>query len=147
MRRLYRSRTEVMLGGVCGGLGEYFDVDPTFIRILFVFLALIGPGLPFYLLLWLIVPLAPASNGEPTPTTPSPHPAGERRLGLFFGGILIVLGIIFLLRNLLLMWWPWFDYRFWSWRFSLWPTVSRFTWPALLILLGLALLFYRRKGE
>ena len=59
-KRLTRSRTERWVGGVCGGIGEYFNLDPTIIRILFVLLALIvGGGLLIYLILWLIIPQEP----------------------------------------------------------------------------------------
>lgn len=70
IRRLYRSRTERMLGGVCGGLGVYFTIDPTLIRVLFVVLALgSGAGLIAYLLLLIIVPI------EPLPPSSSPPSA------------------------------------------------------------------------
>ena len=56
-RRLYRSQTEKMIGGVCGGLAEVLDVDPTIIRVVFVLLAfLAGHGILLYLILWLIMP-------------------------------------------------------------------------------------------
>lgn len=56
-RRLYRSQTEKMVGGVCGGLGEVLDVDPTIIRVVFVLLAFLGGhGILLYLILWLIMP-------------------------------------------------------------------------------------------
>jgi phage shock protein C len=56
-RRLYRSESDRMIGGVCGGLGDYLDIDPTLVRIVFVALALMGgPGLLLYLILLLVVP-------------------------------------------------------------------------------------------
>ena len=56
-RKLYRSRTNRKLAGVCGGLAQYFNTDPTLIRVLFVVLALLGgPGLVIYLLMWILVP-------------------------------------------------------------------------------------------
>lgn len=59
-KRLYRSRVERMIGGVCGGLGEYFDIDPTVVRLLFVFGTLLGgPGVIAYLILLVVVPLEP----------------------------------------------------------------------------------------
>jgi phage shock protein C len=59
-RRLYRSRDERMLGGVAGGLAEYFDVDPTLVRLAFVFASLyIGFGLLPYIILWIVVPKEP----------------------------------------------------------------------------------------
>ena len=58
MKRLYRSQSERMLGGVCGGLGAYLGIDPTLIRLVFVAaLLLFGHGLLLYLILWLVVPL------------------------------------------------------------------------------------------
>ena len=56
-RKLYRSRNQRMLGGVCGGLAEYFNVDTTLIRVLFLVLAVFGgTGLVIYVVMWLIVP-------------------------------------------------------------------------------------------
>jgi phage shock protein PspC (stress-responsive transcriptional regulator) len=55
--RLYRSTTNKMLGGVAGGLGEYFDIDPTIIRIGFILLALLnGIGILIYLVMWILIP-------------------------------------------------------------------------------------------
>ena len=59
-RKLYRSRTNRQLAGVCGGLAQYFNLDATLIRVLFVVLALLGgSGLVIYLVLWIIVPREP----------------------------------------------------------------------------------------
>ena len=56
-KKLYRSRNERMLAGVCGGLAEYFGVDVTIVRILFALLALAGgPGLILYGILYVIIP-------------------------------------------------------------------------------------------
>jgi len=56
--RFYRSRSEKMIAGVSGGLGEYFDVDPVLIRLLFVVTAFIsGAGILAYIILWIVVPL------------------------------------------------------------------------------------------
>jgi len=47
-----------MLGGVCGGLGEHLNIDPTIVRLVFIILALAGgPGILIYIILWLIMPL------------------------------------------------------------------------------------------
>jgi phage shock protein C len=61
MKRLYRSRKEKMLGGICGGLGEHIDVDPSIIRLVCVVLILFTWGLFLlvYLAAWIIVPEAP----------------------------------------------------------------------------------------
>lgn len=59
-KKLYRSRTERMIGGVCGGLADHFQVDPTWIRLIFIlFFFLGGSALFLYLIMWFIVPLEP----------------------------------------------------------------------------------------
>ena len=59
-RKLYRSRTNRKVAGVCGGLAEYFNLDPTLIRVLFVALAVLGgSGIVLYLAMWIIVPRQP----------------------------------------------------------------------------------------
>lgn len=60
-RRLYRSRTNRSIAGVCAGIAEFFDADPTLIRLVTLLLILFG-GLSIwvYILLWLIIPEAPA---------------------------------------------------------------------------------------
>lgn len=56
-KRLYRSSSEKILGGVCGGIAEYFDTDPTIVRLLWVVFTLFyGAGLILYLVLWIIMP-------------------------------------------------------------------------------------------
>ena len=64
-KKLYRSRKEKIIGGVCGGLGKYFDIDPVLIRVLFVFLTFFhGSGLILYLILLIIVPQEPINPDE-----------------------------------------------------------------------------------
>jgi phage shock protein PspC (stress-responsive transcriptional regulator) len=59
-KRLYRSRTDRKIAGICGGLGEYFGIDPVIFRIIWVILLLgAGTGLLAYIIFWLIVPEAP----------------------------------------------------------------------------------------
>jgi phage shock protein C len=59
MKRLFRSRSNRMLGGVCAGLGDYLGVDPTLIRLGWVFFGLAGgSGVVAYIVAWLIVPEA-----------------------------------------------------------------------------------------
>jgi phage shock protein C len=59
-RKLYRSKTNRQLAGVCGGLAEYFNLDVTLIRVLFVLLAVLGgSGLVIYIAMWIIVPKQP----------------------------------------------------------------------------------------
>lgn len=63
-KKLYRSRTERQIAGICGGLAEYFDLDPTLVRVLMVAFALLhGAGFLFYILAWLFIPEAPLRDG------------------------------------------------------------------------------------
>jgi len=56
-KRLYRSKKNRIISGVCGGIGEYFDIDPTLIRLLWVISILIwGAGIFAYLIAWIIFP-------------------------------------------------------------------------------------------
>ena len=61
-RKLYRSRGNRQVAGVCGGLAQYFNLDATLIRILFVVLAVLGgSGLLLYVAMWIIVPNEPSA--------------------------------------------------------------------------------------
>lgn len=62
-RKLYRSRQNV-IGGVCGGLGDYFDLDPVLVRVIFLALMFFGAGFLAYILFWIIVPMEPAYNHD-----------------------------------------------------------------------------------
>jgi len=78
MKRLYRNKSDVMIAGVCSGLGKYLDVDPTAIRLAFVLLLFVGlGGLWIYLVLWIIMPVCPEQGNvvievEPEKTPPAP---------------------------------------------------------------------------
>jgi phage shock protein C len=68
-KRLYRSRTDRKVAGVCGGIGRYFGVDPVVFRIVWVLLILgMGAGLLAYLICWLIIPLEPETAASESPT-------------------------------------------------------------------------------
>ena len=60
MERVYRSRTDTKIAGVCGGLAQYFDIDPVIVRLcwlLFVFWG--GSGVIVYIIAWFVIPLEP----------------------------------------------------------------------------------------
>jgi len=152
-KKLYRSRSDSMLGGVCGGLGGYFDIDSNLIRLIFVLLGMAnGIGVLIYLAMWLIVP----QEGRSTKTSKQEtfrqgaDEIAERartlgnearsiagrsnvRAGAIIGTILIILGGIFLLRNFGVFWAPWL-------RFDV-------LWPLLLVIGGVMLLWRRNKGD
>ena len=61
MKRLMRSRKDRMIAGVCGGIAEYFNLDPTLVRIIYVLVSIFSvafPGILVYIILWIIVPEA-----------------------------------------------------------------------------------------
>ncbi len=68
-RRLYRSPTDSVLGGVAGGVAEYLDVDPSIVRIVWAILAIVTGGIFFvvYIVMWIVVP-----EGHPEPYVPGP---------------------------------------------------------------------------
>lgn len=64
-KKIYLSNTNKKLGGVCGGLGEYFNIDPVFVRILWVLsIFLHGVGLLAYLIAWLVIPRRDCSTSN-----------------------------------------------------------------------------------
>ena len=153
MNRLYRSKTNTMIAGVCGGLGEHLGIDPTLVRLVFILLTLIsGVGLLLYLVLLILVPQggqdkpavdeiaapmvaeAGAGNTGQPHASPAEGKAPEtRNVTLFLGIALIVFGAAYLLRNLNFRWFRWFG----------WHTF----WPLILIAIGLAVLVRPAKGE
>ncbi len=148
---LYRSRTNSVLGGVCGGLGNYLKLDPTLVRLVFIVLALIdGIGILIYLVLWLITPLEGQAETGDLPETARANvdeiadrarSVGEdvRRTvataspqaGVVIGAVLIGLGVIFLLQSLNLAWLWWLNFDV--------------LWPLVLIVVGAVLLLRRAK--
>lgn len=123
-RRLFRSRTDRMLAGVCGGLGHYFEVDPTLVRIVYAVITLLTGllgGVVLYLLLAVIMP----SGSSPDSDDLAPPSAGALTSA---GLILVVLGALLLVANYgLLAWWAW----------------ARM-WPVIIIVAGLILLARRK---
>jgi phage shock protein C len=64
-RKFYRSRSNQIIAGVCGGLAEYYETDSTLVRAIVAATIVAGIGLPFYIGLWIFVPYPPTD-----PTTP-----------------------------------------------------------------------------
>jgi len=63
-KKLYRSLTQKMVAGVCGGLAEYFDIDVSIIRLIFIAIALASALIPmfiFYIIAWIVIPTQAAS--------------------------------------------------------------------------------------
>ena len=115
-RRLYRSSSERVLAGICGGLGEYFALDPVWFRIGFVVLALGGgSGILIYLLMWVVIP--PAPDGYAASETGRGSVTGAAVVGVVF----MIVGTIALVNTIS----PW---------------MGQYVWPIVFVLGGLALL-------
>ncbi len=119
-RRLYRSRKDRMLAGVCGGIAEYLEVDPILVRLVFLALLFSGVGVLIYLVAWILIPEEPL-EGTPEPVQ-EPDAEHLRRVRRNTGILLIVVGALLLVGEL----------------FPAWDLFR--LWPLLLILLGLYLL-------
>lgn len=64
-KRLYRSKTDKIIGGVCGGIANYFSIDPVFVRLLCVALILInGLSLVAYIITWIVMPMEKLKSSE-----------------------------------------------------------------------------------
>jgi len=144
MRRLYKSRKNCVIDGVCGGIGEYLEVDPVLIRIVAVFFLFVG-GSAFiaYIVGMIIIPKAPveeSSSDETGPVEnqyiPERSQSSGRTGGLVVGIILIAFGVHFFLRNI-----PFLNHYYWQ----LWNTGWKFFWPSVLILIGLLVILRGSK--
>lgn len=70
VKRLMRSSRDKKIGGVCAGLADYFDLDPTIVRVVWLLAILFaGTGFLVYIILWIVLPLAPAGVAISVPTT------------------------------------------------------------------------------
>ncbi|MEM3547344.1 MAG: PspC domain-containing protein [Candidatus Bathyarchaeia archaeon] len=90
VKRLYRSRKNRILAGVCGGLGEYLNIDPVVVRLIWVAISLVwGFGIILYIIAALIIP--------EEPTTASPTPAstnGSKSIAVILGILALVAGFM-----------------------------------------------------
>lgn len=148
-KKLYRSRVDKMIGGVAGGLADYFNVDPTIVRVLFVVSIFIGGGgVLAYIILWIVIPEEPfitpftktdtgeeqggTTNSESTKSDQNTNTSNINFEGtiesardnrrILGGSILIVLGGLFLLDNI----YPRFD--------------AGDYWPVVLIAIGVGII-------
>jgi phage shock protein C len=133
-KRMFKSRRDRMIDGVCGGIAEYFDIDPTIIRGLFILLILFGgTGLFLYVGGMIIMPVNPYHMAMiQTGGMPEAKNAPKRT----WGAIFIVIGLLFLLRNF-----GWFAFHH-IWQIS-WGLVL----PILFIILGMALIYSHQQSR
>ena len=57
MKKLYRNKKEYKIAGICSGIGDYFDIDPVIIRLIFLLGLLLGGGFIVYIIAWIIIPV------------------------------------------------------------------------------------------
>jgi phage shock protein C len=109
-RRLYRCRDNKILAGVAEGVAEYFDLDPSLVRILFLVSTFFGGiGLLLYIAMAIIVPLEPVSADAVDETTVVPEghrhaSRGDGRWTTLVGAALILVGSLTLLHQFLPSW-------------------------------------------
>lgn len=93
-KKLFRSNSDKVLGGVCGGLGEFFNIDSTIIRILFILFFFIGgSSILVYIISLIIIPLNPEYPEEKTEKKSS-------SFGFYAGIVLVLLGLMLFLNNI-----------------------------------------------
>ncbi|MDD7967998.1 PspC domain-containing protein [Actinomycetospora lemnae] len=121
--RVRRSRRDRVLGGVCGGLGQYLGVDPVLVRIVAVVLTLsAGVGVLAYVVAWIVIPEA----GEDEPAEGLP-PAERHTVAVVAGVALVAFGVLLFVRALV----PWFD--------------GAVFWPLVVIAVGVFVVLSSRR--
>jgi len=148
MRRLYKSKKNKTIAGVCGGIAEYFDIDPVVVRLIFILFFFIGgAAIIAYILGAIIIPNPPEEHVESTDTKapstkpstktvqkePAPVPASSSNTSLIIGIILVLVGAYFLMGNL-----PFLRQYYWWFRWNL----RDFFVPGIFIAIGIILLIH-----
>jgi phage shock protein C len=147
--RLMRSRSDFMVGGVCGGMGKFVGIDPSLVRLFFVLLTLgNGIGAVAYLILWIVLPREDMVEEGGTPGSREEFANRARQVGQEMGEVvrnpdgrslrylgiaLIIGGIYFFIQNLHLPWLKWLN--------------SDVLWPLILVIAGAALLVRALRGK
>lgn len=150
-KKLYRSTERRIIAGVCGGIGEYFSVDPVLIRIVFLLLTLIGgSGVFFYIFCWIIIPREGHENNNQKKVSGFADELRERAMGFTtrckqYGGIkrkkngtpkANILGIFLVIFGFILL----FD-KISPFNFLRWDLF----WMIVIILIGLFMIFKTKK--
>ncbi len=111
-KKLYRSKKDSIIGGVCGGIAEYFEIDPTLVRLLTILIVFVGGvGIIAYIVAWIIVPQNPEEVLEQEKDYSSSDSHEDRNKRVWGGLVLIFLGLFFLTRSffphfILVKFWP-----------------------------------------
>lgn len=136
-KRLTRNSSDKVIGGVCSGLADYFQLDATLVRVAFVLTTLfVGTGLWIYLILWIVLPEKRINIFKDSqrqefeefvdPVRDEVIKEKQRKTAKFIGLLFIALGLVFLLDE--------FD------LIPYWFSISKL-WPVVLVVIGLLLIF------
>ncbi len=140
VKKLFRSRTDSMIAGVCGGLAEYFDIDSSLVRVgMVLFTVAGGAGIVTYVILWIIVPQKPigasvrdAEGGDIVRESGESDEPQHKDKGVFLVGVVLtVMGVLLLMNNYL--------------PFA-WMSFSRL-WPLLIIFVGIVIILKGSGGK
>jgi phage shock protein C len=128
--RLYRNQSNKVIAGVCSGLGEYFNIDTTVVRLVWILLTILGgAGIIAYIIAYFIIPVKPLESAESVPPQTTDLTAAR-----VFGFLFVGAGVAILLDNLEI-----FSFHRW------WNMSEDFIFPGLLILAGIFFLTKRNR--
>ncbi len=131
--KLYRDEQNKTIGGVCAGLSDYFNIDVSWIRVIFLIALFMSVGFPAYLIFWIVVPakkpdFKPFADYTVPPPVQVPFAPIKKKpsnAAIVFGAVLVIMGTIFLLCQFDLI--P--DWEYWK------------LWPVIFIAIGVMLIF------
>lgn len=127
MKKLYKSRTDKIISGVCGGIAKYFGIDPVIVRIVWVASSIVGAGIIFYIICMFIIPDEPLDNTAPSQELTDKKQNITNSLPIIFGAVLLVFGLSLLFGNLGLGW-------IGGW-------IGKLFWPLILVFIGAIVIY------
>ncbi|KPU27789.1 hypothetical protein TR13x_00010 [Caloranaerobacter sp. TR13] len=129
-QKLYRSTSDKMIAGVCGGIAEYFNIDSTLVRLFWLILGFtMGIGFFAYIICAIVIPESPIFSHEYNLQDKDNNKNNNEKNKILAGSILILLGAIFLLKKTLY----WIDFEK--------------LWPILLIIAGIYIIYSQKVGD
>ncbi|MDR5659606.1 PspC domain-containing protein [Serpentinicella sp. ANB-PHB4] len=134
-KQLYLSKRNKKVGGVCGGIAEYFDIDPTIVRLFWVVFSLTGAGVIGYIIALIVIPEDPNNNYKMEAEYKEGYYETDRterrdsNSNLIIGGIFILIGLLYMFRKIF----PFY-----------WINISHL-WPLILVFIGVMLILKGRE--
>jgi phage shock protein C len=132
--KLYRSRNQKMLAGVCGGIAEYFNIDATLIRLIWAVVSIpsFGTGILIYIIAAIIIPERPYGQQYNADFIDVTQSMDKTKVMVIVGTVLILIGIIALISGL-------FPF--------LWRILKNAFWPLLIIIIGIVIIYSSWKNR